>query len=406
MNKYPLKKQLIFKLLKKIKKFNLGKDLVSLELSLGRFLSKDLISKINLPPFNNSAVDGFALHKSDILKKNLNLSCSFRLAAGDNYRYKLKKGEAVRIFTGARMPLNSKTVIMQENVLLKNKKIKIKKIPLFGENCRLLGEDISIGKKILSKGEKINIKNINLVAAIGKQSILVEKKIKVGFFTSGNELMKPTENLKGSEINNSNYYSLSALLKKTYIDSKYLGILKDDKNIIAKKFLKNIDKYNIIITTGGASVGDEDHLINVIKELGNLYFWKTAIKPGRPLAIGKIKNTIVICLPGNPVSVHLLYGMIIKPFIEYLCTGKFIVPEGIKVKTNFIMKKKNKRLEWLRVNLKTSKNDLLVNKYNKQGSGMISSMVFADGIIEIPENIKMITKKDIFNFYSFDSLFN
>ena len=167
-----------------------------------------------------------------------------------------------------------------------------------------------LGLNILAEVPIINIKNINLVAAIGKQSILVEKKIKVGFFTSGNELMKPTENLKGSEINNSNYYSLSALLKKTYIDSKYLGILKDDKNIIAKKFLKNIDKYNIIITTGGASVGDEDHLINVIKELGNLYFWKTAIKPGRPLAFGKIKNTIIICLPGNPVSVHLLYGMI------------------------------------------------------------------------------------------------
>jgi molybdopterin molybdotransferase len=140
--------------------------------------------------------------------------------------------------------------------------------------------------------------------------------------------------------------------------------------------------------------------------LGKIFFWKTAIKPGRPLAIGKIKNTIIICLPGNPVSVHLLYGMIIKPFLEYLCGGKFKIPIGLKVKTNFVLKKKNKRLEWLRVNIKRKNNDLIVNKYSKQGSGMISSMVFADGILEIPENVSLVSKNDYFNFYSFENLFN
>ena len=182
--------------------------------------------------------------------------------------------------------------------------------------------------------------------------------------------------------------------------------MKDKKNIISKSLLKNANKFNVIITTGGASVGEEDHIVEIIEKVGKIFFWKTAIKPGRPLAIGKIKNTIVICLPGNPVSVHLLYGMIIKPFLEYLCGNKLFIPKGVMVKTNFSMKKKNKRLEWLRVNLYEKKKDLYVNKYFKQGSGMISSMAFSDGIIEIPEDVSLVKKNDYFHYYSFKDLFD
>ena len=406
MNKNPLKKSSIFNLLKKIKKINLGQENILLNKSIGRFLDQNIISRINLPPFNNSAVDGYALTKIDV-EKNINiLKVSQRIAAGDAYSKNLKKGHVARIFTGAQMPSNSKTIVMQENVIINRNEIIIKKMPKFGENCRFGGEDIKKKQKIFSKGEKINVNNINIVAAIGKKNILVKKKIKIGFYTSGNELREPTENLKGSQINNSNYYSLTALLKSPYIQTSYLGVLKDNEKMITKSLLNNINKYNVIITTGGASVGDEDHLIKIINKLGKIFFWKTAIKPGRPLAIGKIKNTIIICLPGNPVSVHLLYGMIIKPFLEYLCGGKFKIPIGLKVKTNFVLKKKNKRLEWLRVNIKRKNNDLIVNKYSKQGSGMISSMVFADGILEIPENVSLVSKNDYFNFYSFENLFN
>ena len=406
MNKFPIKKSKIFNILKRIKRIKLGKEKLLLENSLGRFLGTDLKSKINLPPFKNSAVDGYAIHKTDILNKRANLVCKQRVAAGDKLTKKIIVGEAIRIFTGARMPQNSSTVVMQENVIKNNNFISIKKIPSYGENCRLAGEDIKKEKKILSSGDKINITNINLVAAIGKKNIIVKKKINIGYFTSGNELRKPTESLKESKINNSNYFSLKALLNKSYINSKYLGILKDNEKIISKSLLKNVKKYNVIITTGGASVGEEDHLIKVINSLGKIYFWKTAIKPGRPLAVGKIKNTIIICLPGNPVSVHLLYGMIIKPFLEYLCSGKFLVPRGILAKTNFMMKKKNKRLEWLRVNIDNNKKDLVVNKYNKQGSGMISSMVFTDGILEISENVSQVSKNQFYTFYSFKNLFD
>ena len=405
MNKKPLKKSIIIKLLKKIGHINLEKETIILEKSIGRFLSQDLISKVNLPPFNNSAVDGYALMKHDILKKNINFTCNQRIAAGDIFPKKIKKTEVARVFTGAPMPANSKTVVMQENVIKKNNKIIIKKIPRYGENCRLAGEDISIGKKIFLNGDKINSTNINLIAAIGKTKIIVKKKIKIGFFTSGNELIKPTERLKGSSINNSNYYSLFALLNQPYIKSKYLGLMKDKEPSIKKLLLKNVDNYNVIITTGGASVGEEDYLVKSVSKLGEVFFWKTAIKPGRPLSIGKINNTIIICLPGNPVSVHLLYGMIIKPFIKYLCNRRLVFPRGILAKVDFNMQKKNQRLEWLRVKIKYHNQTLYVSKFSKQGSGMISSMAFADGIIEIPEEISDIKKNDSFYFYSFENLY-
>ncbi|MDC0037509.1 molybdopterin molybdotransferase MoeA [Alphaproteobacteria bacterium] len=405
-NKNPLTKDKILKLLRKDIKLKLGTELINLEKSLNRFLAKDLVSKLYLPPFNNSAVDGYALLKSNLNNNSNILINNKRIVAGDKQNIYLKKNIVSRIFTGAKMPLNSKTVVMQENVKLFNNKLKINKLPKYGENCRLKGEDIKKGQKILKKGEKIKVKNINLIAAIGKKKIIVNKKIKIGYYTSGNELQKPTENLKGSEINNSNFYSLHALLNQAYIKQKFLGNLKDNKKLVINSLLKNTKKFDIIITTGGASVGEEDHLIDAVNQIGKVYFWKTAIKPGRPLAIGKINKTIIICLPGNPVSVHLLYGMLIKPLIEYICSGKFNLPKSTKVKVNFFMKKKNKRLEWLRVMVQKNKDELIVNKFPKQGSGMISSIAYSDGIIEIPEKVSFISKGEYYSFYSYEDIFD
>ena len=405
-NKNPLTKDKILKLLKKDIKLKLGSELIALEKSLNRFLAKDLVSKLYLPPFNNSAVDGYALLKSNLNNNSNILINNKRIVAGDKQNIYLKKNTVSRIFTGAKMPLNSKTVVMQENVKLFNNKLKINKLPKYGENCRLKGEDIKKGQKILEKGEKIKVNNINLIAAIGKKKIIVNKKIKIGYYTSGNELQKPTENLKGSEINNSNFYSLHALLNQAYIKQKFLGNLKDNKKLVISSLLKNTKKFDIIITTGGASVGEEDHLIDAVNQIGKVYFWKTAIKPGRPLAIGKINKTIIICLPGNPVSVHLLYGMLIKPLIEYICSGKLKLPKSTKVKVNFSMKKKNKRLEWLRVMVQKNKDELIVNKFPKQGSGMISSIAYSDGIIEIPEKVSFISKGEYYSFYSYEDIFD
>ena len=405
MNKKPLYLKQIISFVKKQSILVKQIELINLLNAEDKILAENIYSKINLPPFKNSAVDGYAILKYD-LNNSQKIISKTRIAAGDSKEVKINKGEVVRIFTGAKMPLNSNTVVMQENTKLENNKLKLLKIPNYGENCRHKGEDISKGKLVLKKGSKIDVKNLNLIAAIGYNKVKVYSKIKVGFFTSGNELVKPTTKLTKSKINNSNFFLLNSLLNKNYISKRFLGNLSDNYKKVENNLLKNISKFNMIITTGGASVGDEDHLVKALENNGKIFFWRAAIKPGRPIAVGKIQNTYIVCLPGNPVSVQLLYAFIVKPLILKLLGAPLKKISAEKLKTNFSMIKKTKRLEWLRVSKKFIKNEYVIVKHPKQGSGMISSISYSDGIVEIPEHVSSIKKGDIFDYYDFDKLFN
>ena len=405
MNKKPLYLKQIISFVKKQTILVKQIELINLLNAEDKILAENIYSKINLPPFKNSAVDGYAILKYD-LNNSQKIISKTRIAAGDSKEVKINKGEVVRIFTGAKMPLNSNTVVMQENTKLENNKLKLLKIPNYGENCRHKGEDISKGKLVLKKGSKIDVKNLNLIAAIGYNKVKVYSKIKVGFFTSGNELVKPTTKLTKSKINNSNFFLLNSLLNKNYISKRFLGNLSDNYKKVENNLLKNISKFNMIITTGGASVGDEDHLVKALENNGKIFFWRAAIKPGRPIAVGKIQNTYIVCLPGNPVSVQLLYAFIVKPLILKLLGAPLKKISAEKLKTNFSMIKKTKRLEWLRVSKKFINNEYVIVKHPKQGSGMISSISYSDGIVEIPEHVSSIKKGDTFDYYDFDKLFN
>ena len=405
MNKKPLYLKQIISFVKKQSILVKQIELINLLNAEDKILAENIYSKINLPPFKNSAVDGYAILKYD-LNNSQKIISKTRIAAGDSKEVKINKGEVVRIFTGAKMPLNSNTVVMQENTKLENNKLKLLKIPNYGENCRHKGEDISKGKLVLKKGSKIDVKNLNLIAAIGYNKVKVYSKIKVGFFTSGNELVKPTTKLTKSKINNSNYFLLNSLLNKNYISKRFLGNLSDNYKKVENNLLKNISKFNMIITTGGASVGDEDHLVKALENNGKIFFWRAAIKPGRPIAVGKIQNTYIVCLPGNPVSVQLLYAFVVKPLILKLLGAPLLKISAEKLKTNFSMIKKTKRLEWLRVSKKFINNEYVIVKHPKQGSGMISSISYSDGIVEIPEHVSLIKKGDTFDYYDFDKLFN
>ena len=404
MNKKPFYLKQILNFINRRSSVINKKEIVNLLDAEDKILAENIYSKISLPPFKNSAVDGYALLKQDLNKTPKNIN-NIRVAAGDTANHKIKGGEVIRIFTGAKMPSNSTTVVMQENTEIIDNKLFLIKIPIYGDNCRHKGEDISKGSLVLKKGTKIDTKNLNLIAAIGYSKIKVYVKIKIGFYTSGNELVKPTTKLKNSKINNSNYYLLNSLLNKNYITKNFLGNLPDNADKIKKKLLNEVSKYNMIITTGGASVGDEDHLIDTLKNNGEVFFWRAAIKPGRPIAIGKIKKTYIVCLPGNPVSVQLLYAFVVKPLIFKLIGSLInnIKPE--KVATNFSMIKKTRRLEWLRVSKKLIKDKYVLLKHPKQGSGMITSISYSDGVVEIPENVNLIKKGDIFDYYDFDKLF-
>jgi molybdopterin molybdotransferase len=404
MNTKPLYLKQILNFIKKRTSVINKIEVINLLDAEDKILAENIYSKINLPPFKNSAVDGYALLKKDLNKtpKKINQN---RVAAGDTTSHKIKEGEVIRIFTGAKMPSNSDTVVMQENTEISDNKLSLLKVPVYGDNCRHKGEDIYKGSLVLKKGTKIDTKNLNLIAAIGYSKIKVYAKIKIGFYTSGNELVKPTTKLKNSKINNSNFYLLNSLLNKNYITKKFLGNLTDNANKIKKNLLKEVSKYNMIITTGGASVGDEDHLIDTLKNNGEIFFWRAAIKTGRPIAIGKIKKTYIVCLPGNPVSVQLLFAFVVKPLIYKLIGSLVNHVQPEKIATNFSMIKKTKRLEWLRVSKKLIKDKYVLLKHPKQGSGMITSISYSDGVVEIPEDVSVINKGDVFDYYDFDKLF-
>lgn len=404
MNTKPLYLKQILNFIKKRTSVINKIEVINLLDAEDKILAENIYSKINLPPFKNSAVDGYALLKKDLNKtpKKINQN---RVAAGDTTSHKIKEGEVIRIFTGAKMPSNSDTVVMQENTEIIDNKLSLLKVPVYGDNCRHKGEDINKGSLVLKRGTKIDTKNLNLIAAIGYSKIKVYAKIKIGFYTSGNELVKPTTKLKNSKINNSNFYLLNSLLNKNYITKKFLGNLPDNANKIKKNLLKEVSKYNMIITTGGASVGDEDHLIDTLKNNGEIFFWRAAIKPGRPIAIGKIKKTYIVCLPGNPVSVQLLFVFVVKPLIYKLIGSLINNVQPEKIATNFSMIKKTKRLEWLRVSKKLIKDKYVLLKHPKQGSGMITSISYSDGVVEIPEDVSFINKGDVFDYYDFDKLF-
>jgi len=404
MNKRPLFFKQIINFIKRRSSVISKTEIINLLNAEDKILAENIYSKINLPPFKNAAVDGYALLKKDLNKSQKKINKN-RVAAGDKTSHKMKAGEVMRIFTGAKMPWNSNTVVMQENTKIIANKLSLMKVPSYGENCRYKGEDISKRSLVLKRGTKIDTKNLNLIAAIGYNKVKVYSKIRIGFYTSGNELVKPTTKLKNSNINNSNYYLLNSLLNKNYITKKFLGNLPDNAHRIKKKLLTKVSKYNIIITTGGASVGDEDHLINTLKNNGEIFFWRAAIKPGRPIAIGKIKKTYIVCLPGNPVSVQLLFAFVVKPLIFKLIGSTITHMKPEKIKTNFSMIKKTKRLEWLRVSKKLINNEYVITKHPKQGSGMISSISYSDGVVEIPEDISAIKKGDLFDYYDFDKLF-
>ena len=196
------------------------------------------------------------------------------------------------------------------------------------------------------------------------------------------------------------------LLDFNFIKKTYCGNLKDRAQFIENKLKHNSKKFNAIITTGGASVGEEHYLIDVINKIGKILFWKAAIKPGRPVALGKVDNCYVICLPGNPVSVQLLYALIIQPFIYYLAGTNFVLPRPEKLKVNFNMNKKTKRMEWLRVKKKKNNLEFIAEKFPKQGSGMISSIAYSDGIIEIPEYVSQIKIGESYDYFDFKILFS
>ena len=381
-------------------------EAVSLDDSLGRILASDIHSTINVPGFDNSAMDGYtiALNETQVAQENLSFDVVDRIAAGSTGN-DLKIGNAARIFTGAPIPNGANTVVMQEECTLSEDKSKItvKRAINLNENIRPTGNDILKDNVILSSGRQIKPQDISLAASVGVGELVVFKKIKVGVFFTGDELVEPGNPLTPGKIYNSNRYALVALLKQVGCDVINLGNIEDKLDATCEALEALESQCDLIMTTGGVSVGEEDHVKPAVEKLGELNLWKIRMKPGKPLAYGKVKQTPFIGLPGNPVSSFVTFCIFSLPFIKKMQGNSNYESKILKVKTNFDCKRAKPRREYARVRIDHSTETPLANLFPKQGSDVMSSVVWADGIIEIPENTTFETGT-ILNYYSMSEL--
>lgn len=383
-------------------------EVVDLQDCIGRILAKDIYSAINVPPANNSAVDGYAFSQKDFETATngefINVGIS---AAGRPFEDTVKTGNCVKIFTGALMPDGCDTVAMIEDVTQEGDRITLPTSLNQGTNCRLAGEDIQKGGKLLSKGASLRPQELGYLASVGIGQVPVFKHLKVAVISTGDELTEPGSPLEKGGIYDSNRYILGAMLKKFGCEVRDYGIVRDSFDAIRETLMNAANETDLILTSGGVSMGDEDHVKAVVEDTGSLHFWRIAIKPGRPLALGQIAATPFVGLPGNPVAALICAIQFVRPMIAHL-TGEtsYTLPTPIMAKANFSMQKKRGRREWLRGRYCPSKTgDFQIEKFSVDGSGIVSSLIWANGLIELDENLTEIKQGDLIKFVPFTELY-
>jgi len=373
----------------------------------GRILSEDLTSSIQVPPHDNSAMDGYAVHSSDLANnKEVLLPVSQRIPAG-TMGTPLKAGTAARIFTGAPIPPCADAVVMQEVcTVINNEKGEVVKssvkitgpIPA-GKNIRKSGEDIDIGATILKAGTKLKPQDIGLAASVGIGEINVYKRLKVGVFFTGNELREPAETLEAGQIYNSNRHTMRGLLQNLNCEVIDLGTVEDTLEATKNAMLKAAEQADIIMTSGGVSVGEEDYIRIALEEIGQLDLWRINIKPGKPLAFGSIQSTPFLGMPGNPVSVFATFCIFARPFILQKQGASNTKANSFMVPANFTWAKAGKRHEYLRARTENGKIEL----FPHQGSGVLTSTSWANGLALIPADTT-VKPDDMVEFTPFSEL--
>ena len=373
----------------------------------GRILAQDLVSPCDIPPFNNAAVDGYAFNGRDLkINTDTSLTISAYIAAGDKTPLALQAGTAVRIFTGAPLPEGADTVIMQEDVSATEQSVSIPQQTTTGINWRPAGEDMHAGETILRAGHRLRPQDIGCAAAMGYAELSVFKRLKVAVFSTGNEIYNPGQPLPEGGIYDVNRYMLMTQVRQTGAEVSDLGILPDNLDDTVAALSQAAREHDLILSSGGVSTGDKDHIGHAIEQLGSIHFWRLAIKPGRPLAFGHIADTALVGFPGNPVATGVCFMRFGFPLLCALAGQTWPEPVKITLPAAFSLNKKAGRTEWLRANLQVDKNGhTRVDKHPRQGSGILTSLVGADGLIEVSENTTHIAIGDAVSFLPF-SQFN
>ncbi len=379
--------------------------------ALGRIIAEEIRSKIDVPGHTNSAMDGYAIDGAELPSQGQQAFVVAGTAwAGRPYLGNVKSGECIRIMTGAAMPENTDTVIMQEHVQKDGGNILVDNTNKLGQNVRQAGEDIATGEITLTRGNFISPAELGLIASVGISEVRVLKKIRIAFFSTGDELQPVGSVLEKGQIYDSNRYTLYGMLARLGVEIIDMGVIKDKKDAIKQAFNKAALCADVVITSGGISVGDADFVKETLESIGEVNFWKVAMKPGRPLAFGKIKDAWFFGLPGNPVSVMVTFYMFVQPALKKMMGSAYHEPLIINATSNTQLRKRPGRIEYQRgVLTRIEHSDPTVCNYEviktgAQGSGILRSMSNANCFIILPTDSSGVEIGDSVQVLPFEAI--
>jgi molybdopterin molybdotransferase len=385
---------------------------IALRDARGRVLARDIVAGLSLPPFDNSAVDGFAVRHQDVAGAGeTRLTVVDRVQAGAAAAQPLGEGEAIRIFTGAPMPHGADTVLMQEDVRVDGDAVVVPAGLKRGANRRKTGEDIAKGAVALPAGRRLAARDLALAAAIGMTRLPVRRRLRVALFSTGNEVVEPGMPLAPNAIYDSNRVLLAGLLANFGADVTDLGILADDPDVLRPALQAAADGHDLVLTSGGVSTGEADHVRAAVEAIGRLVFWRVAIKPGRPVAMGVIPGkspgtaAAFAGLPGNPAAVFVTFVRVVRPLLLRLsgATPSPFIP--LPVRAAFAYRKRSGRREYVRVALRTAADGVVeALKHEQEGAGVITSLTETAGLVELPENVMQVAVGATVGFISYASL--
>ena len=364
----------------------------------GRVLAQDLVSPLQVPPKDNSSMDGYAVRRAEIPDEGVVLPVSQRIAAG-HAAQPLQAGTVARIFTGAQVPEGADAIVMQEHTEpVGDSAVRIQTVPEAGQWIRRAGEDVTRGAVVLQRGHRLDPAACGLAAGIGCDQLPVARRPKVALFSTGDELVMPgtvpPERMPPGAIYNSNRFFLRQLLARCGCELGDLGIVPDDREATVDALRTAAQDHDVILTSGGVSVGEEDHIKPAVEQLGSLDFWQIAMKPGKPFAYGKVGAAHFIGLPGNPVSSFITFLLLVRPFLLKLQGATRLVPAAVTLRADFEVKRADKRREFLRVRRNGEGGlDLFPN----QSSGVLTSTVWCDGFVDNPAG-RTISRGDSVRF--------